>query len=174
VNQLLSLFTQASKLMRAAADDAMSVHGVRVGQNIILEALWDADGLTLGQIAQRSGLATPTVVNTATRMESVGLVVRHPDTKDTRLVRLYLTEHGYAIRGVISAERDELARRATATLKLRNSGTSTAPSGRSSTRLPRTPGRVALASRAQSGSLRTISMRNLASCGHSRSLSCRL
>jgi MarR family transcriptional regulator for hemolysin len=49
-------------------------------------------------------------------MESAGLVARRPDPTDARLVRAYLTEHGCSIRGVIEAERDELARRATATL----------------------------------------------------------
>jgi MarR family transcriptional regulator, organic hydroperoxide resistance regulator len=116
MNELLTLFTRASKLLRAAADDAMSAHGVRVGQNIVLEALWDTDGLTPGQIAQRVGLTTPTVVNTTTRMEGAGLVVRRPDPHDARLVRVHLTEHGLSVRGVIEAERDGLARRATAGL----------------------------------------------------------
>jgi MarR family transcriptional regulator for hemolysin len=116
MNQLLTLFTRASKLLRTAADDAMSVHGVRVGQNIILEALWADDGLTPGQIAQRVGLATPTVVNTATRMEHAGLVARRPDPQDARLVRIHLTDRGRALRDVIGAARDELARHATATL----------------------------------------------------------
>ncbi|HEY3633372.1 MAG TPA: MarR family transcriptional regulator [Jatrophihabitantaceae bacterium] len=116
MNELLTLFTRASKLLRTAADDAMSVHGVRVGQNIILEALWADDGLTPGQIAQRVGLATPTVVNTVTRMEQAGLVVRRSDPQDARLVRIQLTDRGRALRDVIGAARDELARHATATL----------------------------------------------------------
>src|ERR1700742_289922 len=110
MNELLTLFTRASKLLRTAADDAMSVHGVRVGQNIILEALWADDGLTPGQIAQRVGLATPTVVNTVTRMEQAGLVVRRSDPQDARLVRIQLTDRGRALRDVIGAARDELAR----------------------------------------------------------------
>ena len=36
---LLTLFTQAAKLLREAADEAMSQHGVRVGQHIVLSAL---------------------------------------------------------------------------------------------------------------------------------------
>jgi MarR family transcriptional regulator for hemolysin len=116
MNQLLTLFTRAAKLLRAAADDAMSAHGVRVGQNIVLEALWETDGLTPGQIAQRAGLATPTVVNTTTRMEAAGLTVRRPDPNDARLVRVHLTERGLAVRTVIEAERNELARRVTASL----------------------------------------------------------
>jgi MarR family transcriptional regulator for hemolysin len=116
VNEFLTLFTRASKLLRGAADEAMSRHGVRVGQNLVLEALWDRDGLAPGELADRLGVATPTVVKSATRMEAAGLLTRRRDPRDARLVRLYLTDRGRSIRAAIEAERDELERRATATL----------------------------------------------------------
>lgn len=116
MNQFLSLFTRASKLLREAADDAMRQHGVRVGQNIILEVLWQQDGLTPGEIARCLDLATPTVVNAATRMEEVGLLVRRPDPADGRLVRLHLTRRARAVRRTIEKERSALERRATRTL----------------------------------------------------------
>ena len=43
MNELLALFTRSSKLARAAADEAMSRHGVRVGQNLLLEVLWETE-----------------------------------------------------------------------------------------------------------------------------------
>jgi MarR family transcriptional regulator, organic hydroperoxide resistance regulator len=116
MNEFLGLFTRASKLMRAAADEAMSRHGVRVGQNLVLEVLWETDGLTPGELAQRLHLATPTVVKSATRMEATGLLTRHRDEHDARLVRLYLTEQARSVRNAIETERDALARRATAGL----------------------------------------------------------
>src|SRR5215469_2346536 len=116
MTDLLALFTQAAKLLREAADEAMSGHGVRVGQHIVLSALWDTDGLTPGEIARRLGAATPTIVNTATRMEEAGLIVRRPDPADARLVRLYLTPRGRAAREPVRAARAALERRATATL----------------------------------------------------------
>jgi MarR family transcriptional regulator, organic hydroperoxide resistance regulator len=75
VADLLALFTQAAKLLREAADEAMSRHGVRVGQHIVLSVLWEQDGLTPGEVARRPGAAAPTIVNTATRMEEAGLIV---------------------------------------------------------------------------------------------------
>ena len=114
--ELLALFTQAAKLLREAADDAMSKHGVRVGQHIVLSALWEQDGLTPGEIARRLGVATPTIVNTATRMEEAGLVSRQPDPSDARLVRLYLTAAGRRARKPVRAARSALERHATATL----------------------------------------------------------
>jgi MarR family transcriptional regulator, organic hydroperoxide resistance regulator len=113
---LLTLFTQAAKLLREAADEAMSQHGVRVGQHIVLSALWDQDGLTPGEIARRLGIATPTIVNTATRMEEAGLVARQPDPADARLVRLYLTARGRSVREPVRAARVALERHATASL----------------------------------------------------------
>ena len=112
----MALFTQAAKLFREAADEAMSGHGVRVGQHIVLSALWDTDGLTPGEIARRLGAATPTIVNTATRMEEAGLVTRRPDPDDARLVRLHLTPRGRSAREPVREARAALERHATATL----------------------------------------------------------
>ena len=116
MNELLALFTRSSKLMRAAADEAMSRHGVRVGQNLLLEVLWETDGLTPGELASRLHIATPTVVKSANRMATAGLLVRKPDPADARLVRLYLTDQARAVRRAIEQERNDLERRMTATL----------------------------------------------------------
>jgi MarR family transcriptional regulator for hemolysin len=112
VNEFLALFTRAAKVMRSAADEAMSRHGVRVGQNLVLELLWERDGLTPGELAERLRIAKPTAVKSAIRMEAAGLVRRQRDHDDRRLVRLYLTEHARTIRAAIEAERGELERRA--------------------------------------------------------------
>src|SRR5580700_10303021 len=66
--------------------------------------------------ARRLGIATPTIVNTATRMEEAGLVTRKPDPADARLVRLYLTPSGLSAREPVREARAALERRATATL----------------------------------------------------------
>ena len=116
MNEFLSIFTRASKLMRDAADEAMRRHGVRVGQNLLLEVLWETDGLTPGELADRLHIATPTVVKSATRMQASGLLTRRRDEHDARLVRLYVTDRGRSVRTAIETERDNLAQRATATL----------------------------------------------------------
>jgi DNA-binding MarR family transcriptional regulator len=116
VTDLLTLFTHAAKLLREAADDAMSPYGVRVGQHIVLRELWEEDGLTPGEVARRIGAATPTVVNTATRMEEAGLITRRPDPADARLVRLYLAQGGLAARQPVRAARAALERDVTSAL----------------------------------------------------------
>lgn len=116
MSDLLALFTQAGKLLREAADETMGQHGVRVGQHIVLSALWQQDGLTPGEIAHRLDIATPTIVNTATRMEEAGLIVRRPDPADARLVRLHLTPRARSARKPVHDARAALERHATATL----------------------------------------------------------
>jgi MarR family transcriptional regulator, organic hydroperoxide resistance regulator len=116
VNDFLALFTRAAKLMRGAADDAFSPHGVRVGQNLVLELLWEDDGLAPGELARRLGVSTPTVVKMITRMQQAGLVARRPDERDARVVRVYLTDLGRSLREPILAARRGLADRATAAL----------------------------------------------------------
>jgi len=116
MSEVIALFTRASKLLRGAADRAVSPHGVRLGQNLVLEALWETDGLTPGEVAQRLHVSTPAMVQAATRMEAAGLVTRRRDDRDARLVRLYLTEHAHSIRDAMQAERHRLEERVTARL----------------------------------------------------------
>ncbi|KAA1398017.1 MarR family winged helix-turn-helix transcriptional regulator [Aeromicrobium ginsengisoli] len=113
---VLRLLTRAQKLVSTASDDAMRPHGVRIGQNLILEVLWDEDELTPGELARRLHLAPPTIVKTTTRMEAAGLLERIPDPLDGRLVRLRLTAHGRACQTPIQEARRLLAERATADL----------------------------------------------------------
>jgi MarR family transcriptional regulator, organic hydroperoxide resistance regulator len=114
--ELLTLFTRVHKLMGAAVDQAMSEHGVRLGQNLILARLWDRDGQAPGEIAGHWQVSTPTIVTTARRMEAAGLITRRRDPHDARLVRFYLTDRGRAARQPVQQARQRLAVHATATL----------------------------------------------------------
>ena len=70
------VFRQASRAARERTDRVLAGHGVRVGQQFVLEALWREDGLTPGELARRIGVETPTVVRGVGRMEAAGLVAR--------------------------------------------------------------------------------------------------
>ena len=116
MDSVLGWFTRSAKLMRGAADLALRRHGVHVGQNLLLEALWERDGLTPGAIAERLHVTTPTVVKMANRMEAAGLLTRRRDAADSRLVRLYLTDRGRAAQRAVERELALLEERATAGL----------------------------------------------------------
>jgi DNA-binding MarR family transcriptional regulator len=111
-----SAFWSAKRAMAEASEAAFQRHGVRSGQQWILRCLWAEDGLTPGDVAKRLELSTPTVTKAAMRMEAAGIIVRRPDPRDARLVRLYLSERGRTLEAAIALEMRELARRALATL----------------------------------------------------------
>lgn len=114
--QFLDLHSKTTKAIRALAEQAMQRHGLHLGQNHLLAALWDRDGSTPGEIAAAVRVTTPTVVKMATRMTVAGLVTRRPDERDHRLVRLWLTDAGRALRKPIEAERRSIEAKITASL----------------------------------------------------------
>ncbi|MEN3307296.1 MAG: MarR family transcriptional regulator, organic hydroperoxide resistance regulator [Micromonosporaceae bacterium] len=111
-DEFQTAFWSAKLAMAEAAETAFNHHGVRAGQQFILECLWQSDGLTPGEIAKRLRLATPTVTRAATRMEAAGLLHRKPHPTDARLVRLCLTDRGKHLESTLARERAALTRRA--------------------------------------------------------------
>ncbi len=109
--EFLDLHGKASKALRALAEADMRRLGLHFGQNHMLALLWDNDGLTPGEIAAALQVTTPTVVKMATRMSSTGLLTRRRDDRDNRLVRLWLTDAGRALRQPVEVEREALERR---------------------------------------------------------------
>jgi DNA-binding MarR family transcriptional regulator len=116
VPELLDLHGKTTKVIRAAADAALRRHGLRLGQDHLLAALWEQDGRTPGEIAAATGVTTPAVTKAAARMAEAGLLTRRRDERDNRLVRLWLTEAGRALRQPVEAERRLLERQITENL----------------------------------------------------------
>ncbi|WP_329172024.1 MarR family winged helix-turn-helix transcriptional regulator [Streptomyces sp. NBC_01477] len=114
--EFLDLHSRTTKVLRTLADEAMRRHGLHYGQHHLLAALWEQDGRTPGEIAAKLHVTTPTVVKMADRMTASGLLVRRRDDRDNRLVRLWLTDAGRALREPVEAERLELERQVTADL----------------------------------------------------------
>ncbi len=115
-DEFQSAFWSAKRAMAEASEAAYNRHGVRAGQQFILQCLWAEDGLTPGEIARRLDLSTPTVTNSATSMEAAGLVERRPHPTDARRVRLFLTPRGRKLQRTIDGEMRQLTERALADL----------------------------------------------------------
>lgn len=116
MTEFLDLHSKMTKALRAAADQAMRRHGLRLGQDHLLAALWEQDGRTPGEIAAAVNVTTPAVTKTATRMAEAGLLVKRGDEHDNRLVRLWLTDAGKALQQPIEAERQLIEESVTAGL----------------------------------------------------------
>ena len=59
-----------------------------------IHTLYDRDGLTQLELSKITHLTAPTVSVTLQKMEHNGLIVRKPDPKDMRQVRVSLTDKG--------------------------------------------------------------------------------
>jgi DNA-binding MarR family transcriptional regulator len=116
VPEFLDLHGRTNKLLRAAADATVRRHGIHLGQDHLLAALWERDGRTPGEVAAAVNITTPAVTKAATRLAEAGLLVRRPDDQDNRLVRLWLTDAGRALREPIEAARRSLEDTVTADL----------------------------------------------------------
>ncbi|WP_427921835.1 MarR family winged helix-turn-helix transcriptional regulator [Streptomyces sp. cg40] len=116
MSEFLDLHGRTSKVLRSLADAAMRRHGLHVGQNHLLAVLWERDGATPGEAAAALHVTTPTVVKMADRMTASGLLTRRRDDRDNRLVRLWLTDAGRALREPVEAERQLIEERVTADL----------------------------------------------------------
>ncbi|RPE42107.1 DNA-binding MarR family transcriptional regulator [Streptomyces sp. Ag109_O5-1] len=116
MSEFLDLHSKTSKALRALADRGMREYGLHLGQNHLLAALWEKDGRTPGEIAAAVHVTTPTVTKMATRMAAAGLLTRRPDDRDSRLVRLWLTDAGRALQGPVEEERRRMEEAVTADL----------------------------------------------------------
>jgi DNA-binding MarR family transcriptional regulator len=86
--------TRASRHMRTFLTNALSTSGVYAGQDGVILALAETDGLTAGAIAERLGVKPPTMTRTLARMEAQGFLKREADSADGRQMRAMLTEAG--------------------------------------------------------------------------------
>jgi DNA-binding MarR family transcriptional regulator len=113
VPEFLDLHGLTNKAVRAAAEAAVRRHGLHLGQDHLLAVLWNEDGRTPGEIAAKVNVSTPAVVKMSGRLIDAGLITRRRDERDNRLVRLWLTDAGQALRHPIESERRHLEQRIT-------------------------------------------------------------
>ncbi|MFI5955225.1 MarR family winged helix-turn-helix transcriptional regulator [Cryptosporangium sp. NPDC051539] len=114
--EFLDLHGRTNKVLRALTEAGLQRHGLHLGQDHLLAALWERDGRAPGEIAAAVNVSTPGVVKMAGRMIQAGLVTRQPDDRDHRLVRLWLTDEGRALQEPIEAERQSIENKVTENL----------------------------------------------------------
>jgi MarR family transcriptional regulator, organic hydroperoxide resistance regulator len=81
--------------------------GITYPQYLVLLALWEQDGQTIGAIAERLALESSTITPLVKRLEAAGLLSRERNPADERQVFVRLTDAGRAMqeRSTCLAER---------------------------------------------------------------------
>ncbi|MCD2323581.1 MarR family transcriptional regulator [Sphingomonas sp. IC-56] len=72
--------------------------GITYPQYLVLHALWEQDGRTVGAIAERLSLESSTITPLVKRLEAAGFVTRERNPNDERQVRVRLSDRGAAMR----------------------------------------------------------------------------
>jgi DNA-binding MarR family transcriptional regulator len=87
-------------------------HGVNIGMWFFLRALWEEDGLSQRELSQRVRMMEPTTVTALRSMEKRGIVRRVRNQADRRIINVFLTSHGQALKDQLlplAAEVNEVA-----------------------------------------------------------------
>jgi DNA-binding MarR family transcriptional regulator len=100
-----------NRLMQRALADRIAGAGVANGAWYFLRVLWEEDGLTQRELAERIGMREPTAVIALRGMEAAGWVTRDRG-KDRRKVHVRLTPRGRALRERLMPEAHAVIARA--------------------------------------------------------------
>ena len=76
-------------------------HGITLPQYYVLRELWQEEGLTQREIANRVGVLEPTMVATIDALERAGMIVRERSTTDRRKTHVKLTAAGGKLRDTL-------------------------------------------------------------------------
>ena len=72
--------------------------GLTYPQYLVLGALWEEDGRSIGAIAEHLALEPSTITPLVKRLEQAGFVSRHRNASDERQVHVRLTDKGQDVR----------------------------------------------------------------------------
>jgi len=91
--------------------------GLTYPQYLVLSALWEADGQTIGAIAERLSLEPSTITPLVKRLEQAGFLTRQRNPDDERQVQVRLSEKGRGVRVETACLTDTLLRRSGLTVE---------------------------------------------------------
>ena len=100
-NTISYLIAQVGKAHRNTAGELLQEVDIHLGQEMLLQCLWQKDNQTQSELADRLSVRLATVNRMVNRMEKARLVSKCPDEMDGRVSRVQLTEKGRAVQGSI-------------------------------------------------------------------------
>lgn len=96
-NQLCFPFYAVSRLIIRAYQEDLDALGITYTQYLVMLVLWENDGKTVNEIAEKLILNTNTITPLLKRMEVMELILRTPSKTDQRKVQVTLTSKGKAM-----------------------------------------------------------------------------
>lgn len=97
-NQICFPFYAVSRLIIREYQPHLDKMGITYPQYLVMMVLWETDGISVNEIAQKLILNTNTVTPLLKRMESQGIISRKRSGNDERKVMVTLTGKGKEMR----------------------------------------------------------------------------
>lgn len=106
--------TKAQQAVQQIFKAELAPFGITPGQYAILSCLWDENGQTPRQLAERLSLDSSSITGILDRVEQKGLINRQPCPRDRRALLVVLTEKGQELeqpvnQAIIEANKKVLA-----------------------------------------------------------------
>jgi DNA-binding MarR family transcriptional regulator len=96
--QLCFALYRAARAVTRAYGPLLEPLGITYPQYVTLLALWEEDGVSVKHLGERLALDSATTTPLLKRLEQEGIVERRRDEEDERVVRVYLTKKGRALK----------------------------------------------------------------------------
>lgn len=109
LRELDYLVAQVSHLHYSRAHQLLDGLGLYRGQPPVLRILWEKEGITQTELAERMKVKPATVTKMLQRMEKAGFITRRPDPQDQRISRVYLSDSGRAVQNQVEAVFQKIA-----------------------------------------------------------------
>lgn len=97
-SQLCFALYSTSLMMTKVYKPLLQALGLTYPQYLAMMVLWEHDGMTVGEVSTRLLTDPGSLTPLLKRLEGEGLLSRTRSKEDERVVRLYLTEQGRALR----------------------------------------------------------------------------
>lgn len=105
---LVFTFNQLANLFWVKLEKVMSEIGLHAGQVFVLTALWEMNGQSQAELVRILKVSPPTIYNMVVRMEKSGFLTIQKCEKDSRIMRVYLTEKGTQIKDQVDHQFEKL------------------------------------------------------------------
>ncbi len=110
------VLTKAQQAVHQLFKEELAQFEVTPGQYAVLKCLWDENGQTARQLADRLYVDGSTMTGLLDRMERKGLVERHHNSKDRRALKVVLTNKGRELEEPLNQIIEDTNRKALQTL----------------------------------------------------------
>ena len=104
---VIFLLAKAYQRAHGAFKKRLNEYGLTPIQHLILEVLWDEDGLSASGISERLVLDQATLSCVLDRMVSGGWILKQPDPEDKRTLRICLSHKGISLKPKLTTARDQ-------------------------------------------------------------------